>query len=141
MKVRVLDELPPQYQGTWYYKRRGQIIEVTPHQHSQTTTEAYWESVELGGHIIPESYFTIVVEQPSDLKDNINPSHYKSTKGFECIDVIEEVTKDLSGLEAVCTANAIKYLYRWKKKNGIEDCRKSLWYIQKLITHLENEGK
>ena len=31
--------------------------------------------------------------------------------------------------------NAIKYLYRWKKKNGITDLHKCLWYINHLIEH------
>lgn len=30
-------------------------------------------------------------------------------------------------------ANAIKYLCRWKKKNGIQDLEKAVWYIQRLI--------
>ena len=40
---------------------------------------------------------------------------------------------NLQGIEAVCTANAIKYLWRWKQKNGEEDLKKAQWYIDKLI--------
>lgn len=61
-----------------------------------------------------------------------HPSHYTSGK-VECIDALESATVNLSGIEAVCTANAIKYLWRWKQKNGIEDLRKARWYINKLI--------
>lgn len=69
--------------------------------------------------------------------DMVNkPPHYQGAK-FECIDVIEEITKDLTGIEAVCTANAIKYLYRWKKKNGLQDISKSIWYLNKLIETLK----
>ena len=50
------------------------------------------------------------------MSDNINPDHYKDGK-IECIDAIGEAVKDLRGIEGVCTANAIKYLWRWKKKN------------------------
>lgn len=65
--------------------------------------------------------------------DNVNrPSHYTTGK-VECIDALEAATEGLSGLEAVCTANAIKYLWRWKKKNGQEDLRKARWYINKLL--------
>ena len=39
----------------------------------------------------------------------------------------------LKGMEAVCTANALKYLCRWHKKNGVEDLRKAKWYIEYLI--------
>jgi len=66
-------------------------------------------------------------------KDNVNhPSHY--TQGaIECIDAIKEATKGLLGIEAVCTANIIKYVWRWKFKNGVEDLRKARWYLDRLI--------
>lgn len=65
-------------------------------------------------------------------KDNINPNHYKQG-GVECIDALEAATVNLTGIEAVCTANAIKYLWRWKEKNGHEDLEKALWYINRLL--------
>lgn len=61
-----------------------------------------------------------------------HPDHYKSGK-YEVIDIIDEFTKDLTGTEAVCTANAIKYILRWKKKNGIQDVKKAIWYLQHLV--------
>ena len=65
--------------------------------------------------------------------DNVNhPPHY--TRGnIECIDALAAATIDLQGLDAVCTANAIKYLWRWKHKGGVEDLRKARWYIDRLI--------
>lgn len=66
------------------------------------------------------------------IKDNINPNHYKQG-GVECIDALEAATVNLTGIEAVCTANAIKYLWRWKEKNGHEDLEKALWYINRLL--------
>ena len=64
-----------------------------------------------------------------------HPAHYTAGK-VECIDAIESATIGLQGIEAVCTANAIKYLWRWKFKNGVEDLAKSKWYINKLAKHL-----
>lgn len=65
--------------------------------------------------------------------DNVNsPDHYQGK--VECIDCIESATSGLNGIEAFCTGNAIKYLYRWKKKNGIEDLKKAKWYIDKIIS-------
>lgn len=75
--------------------------------------------------------------------DNVNhPAHYASaSNGIECIDAIEAATEDLNGLEAVCTANVLKYIWRWKRKNGIEDLKKARWYLEKLIEKLEeNDG-
>jgi hypothetical protein len=64
--------------------------------------------------------------------DPISPSHYKQGE-IECIDALASATIDLKGIEAVCTANAIKYLWRWKQKNGLVDLAKAQWYIDKLI--------
>jgi hypothetical protein len=65
--------------------------------------------------------------------DNVNsPNHYQGK--VECIDCIESATAGLNGIEAFCTGNAIKYLYRWKKKNGIEDLKKAKYYIDKIIS-------
>lgn len=70
-----------------------------------------------------------------------HPSHYQSKNGIEVIDVIEAFTEDLEGIEAVCAGNAIKYLCRWNKKNGVQDLEKSIWYIQKLINVLNSKNK
>ena len=32
-----------------------------------------------------------------------------------------------------CEANAVKYITRWKDKNGVEDLRKAIHYIEMLI--------
>lgn len=64
-----------------------------------------------------------------------HPSHYISDAGLETIDVIEAFTKDLVGMEAVCTANALKYICRWKNKNGIEDVKKAIWYLERLVSY------
>jgi hypothetical protein len=70
--------------------------------------------------------------------DKVNPSHYKQGK-VECIDALEAATINLQGLDAVCTANSIKYLWRWKEKGGVEDLKKCMWYIEKLITNQPKE--
>ena len=66
-----------------------------------------------------------------------HPDHYQSGNGLEVIDVIEAFTADLKGAEAVCTGNALKYICRWKKKNGIQDIKKAIWYLTRLIEKLE----
>ncbi len=71
--------------------------------------------------------------------DMVNhPNHYKSNKGIEVIDVIEAFTEDLSGVEAVSTGNVLKYMCRWKKKNGLEDLKKAQWYLTHLIDYVED---
>lgn len=66
--------------------------------------------------------------------DNVNhPSHY-TYGGIECIDAIDAVTHDLSGMDAVCTGQVMKYIWRWRHKNGVEDLKKARWYLDKLIS-------
>ena len=69
-----------------------------------------------------------------------HPDHYQSGK-YEVIDIIEEFTKDLSGIEAVDTGNAIKYVLRWHKKNGVQDVKKAIWYLTHMAEHLEEKEK
>lgn len=70
-----------------------------------------------------------------------HPNHYQSETGLEVIEAIEAFTFDLKGIEAVDTGNIIKYACRWKKKNGIQDLEKIMWYTQHLIDHLKNLEK
>lgn len=74
--------------------------------------------------------------------DEINhPKHYISANGIETIDVIEAFTENLIGIEATDTGNIIKYISRWKKKNGVQDLKKAKWYLEHLIEHVETDEK
>lgn len=76
-------------------------------------------------------------------KDAINPAHYKQGK-VECIDALESATVNKTGIEAICTSNVIKYLWRYEAKNGLEDVKKAMWYLTKLqqsLTDKENASK
>lgn len=78
------------------------------------------------------------IQNETSTNDAVNhPSHY-TQGGIECIDALKAATVNKTGIEAVCTANAIKYLWRYEKKNGIEDVKKARWYIDRLIKELEN---
>ncbi len=73
--------------------------------------------------------------------DMVNhPSHY--TQGsIECIDAIKAATVGKTGIEAVCVANVIKYLWRYEEKNGPEDVKKARWYLERLINELNGVKK
>ena len=62
--------------------------------------------------------------------DSINhPDHYNvNLSGVECIDVVEHMSFNIG--------NAVKYIWRADHKNGIEDLRKAVWYIQREIGRL-----
>lgn len=59
------------------------------------------------------------------IDDNVNsPKHYAShASGIECWEVIKHLPKEL--------ADVIKYLWRTDLKNGAEDIRKAVWYLNK----------
>jgi len=63
--------------------------------------------------------------------DNVNnPSHYNQA-GIECLDAIAAATDD--GYEYYLQGNIIKYLWRYRYKNGVEDLKKAQFYLNKLI--------
>lgn len=64
--------------------------------------------------------------------DNVNhPSHYETGK-FECIDVMLE-TQGKEAVQSFCVCNAFKYIYRHNNKNGLEDIKKAIWYLNKFV--------
>ncbi len=67
----------------------------------------------------------------SDNLDMVNsPAHYNKS-GIETINIIESVTDD--GFESYLQGNILKYLCRYKYKNGVEDLEKARWYLNRLI--------
>ena len=69
--------------------------------------------------------------------DMVNsPPHYNKT-GIECIDAIIAMTDE--GFEYYLQGNIMKYLWRYRYKNGIEDLKKAEWYLNKLIDVVDND--
>ena len=64
------------------------------------------------------------------MKDKINPTYYRGK--IEVADFIREYQLDYF------EGNVIKYVSRWRKKNGIEDLKKAQWYLNYLIKSQEN---
>lgn len=90
-----------------------------------------------------ESKQEFVLIEPDKTFDMVNhPKHYQSSNGIECIDAIKAATEGLTGIEAVDTGNAIKYLWRWKKKEKpVQDINKAIWYLNNLIENIEESNK
>lgn len=65
--------------------------------------------------------------------DEFGESDRYNRGSIECIDIIKEITADKSGLEAFCVGNVVKYLYRYKDKNGMSDVIKARNYLNKII--------
>ena len=63
--------------------------------------------------------------------DPVNaPSHYRVAE----IEAIDYISGQLgSGVKNYLEGNILKYMHRWRYKNGVEDLRKAKWYLDKLI--------
>jgi len=59
-----------------------------------------------------------------------NPAHYNQGN-IECIDAIQAVLGE--NFEHYLHGNALKYLWRFRYKGGIEDLEKCKWYLEKLM--------
>lgn len=73
----------------------------------------------------------------SEDNDNVNhPKHYNVGN----IEVIHYIEDKLSYEEftGYLTGNLIKYISRYKHKNGLEDLKKAQWYLNYLISYIES---
>ena len=66
-----------------------------------------------------------------------SPPHYNNG-GMECIDYIQQQLDE--HFSSYCQGNVIKYLHRWRYKNGVEDLRKAEWYLKAMIRDIENRS-
>ncbi|UPU16031.1 hypothetical protein OTAKU_00420 [Serratia phage vB_SmaM-Otaku] len=95
---------------------------------------AHMSSAERVHHFISSVMAESQSEQAADMVSA--PPHYNQA-GIECIDAITAATSGKSGIEAVCVANVVKYLWRYELENGVEDVKKARWYLDRLIGELE----
>ena len=77
----------------------------------------------------------------NELADVVNsPSHYNSG-GVECIQAIE-ASMEPEAFQGYLKGNTLKYLWRMSYKGkALEDCKKAQWYLNKLISTLEEKSK
>jgi hypothetical protein len=70
--------------------------------------------------------------------DKINkPTHYEGN--IECISAIQSSMSN-EAFKGYLKGNIQKYIWRFDRKNGVEDLKKAQWYLNKLI-ELQNENK
>ena len=80
----------------------------------------------------PEQYFLPTME------DMVNhPKHYNK-HGVECIDAIRAtLTED--EFRGYCKGNVLKYTWRERYKNGLEDLRKAQWYLERVVNDIRQD--
>lgn len=79
-------------------------------------------------------------EKPAEqtAPDNVNhPSHY-THGGIECIKAIE-ASMSPEGFQDYCKGNVLKYTWRWREKNGLEDLKKAQVYLGWMIESVEKQ--
>ncbi|MDB4681384.1 DUF3310 domain-containing protein [bacterium] len=62
----------------------------------------------------------------------VEPSHYTEMK----ISPLDYIVANDIGWNV---GNVIKYVSRYKMKNGLEDLKKAQWYLNDIIERLENK--
>lgn len=84
-------------------------------------------------------FFTRAEEETAD--DVIHgPSHYSWRGCGESLGFIKRfISNQPDSFLAFCEGNVFKYLYRYPKKNGVEDLKKAREYLNRMIEHLEDE--
>jgi len=89
-----------------------------------------------------ERYYDYMIrrlQEESKKEDMVNsPPHYNKA-GIETIDAIEAMTD--GGFDYYLQGNIMKYLWRYRYKNGVEDLKKAQWYLNKLIKNREDYEK
>ena len=64
-----------------------------------------------------------------------NPDHY-SSGDIECIEAIK-AAMNMDEYLGYLRGNCIKYIWRYRYKNGLEDLRKAEWYLRRLCQEFE----
>lgn len=89
-----------------------------------------------GGDFRPTIEAGCTLGEPTESDPVSHPNHY-TQGGIECIDAIDAACTGLSDAESYYIGNTIKYLWRWKFKNGVEDLKKAKFYLERLIEKLK----
>lgn len=125
----------------WWGDEKKKWIDYMDYSKSLRDSRVVWQRDQDEPFLTPEctlnDQYAEIEQVRQALKDNVNhPSHYTQGK-VECIDALESATVGKPGIEAVCVANVIKYLWRYEEKNGIEDVKKAQFYLNRLLATLD----
>jgi hypothetical protein len=97
------------------------INDVTPEEwDALTDKERYYDN-----RAYPKEVKSVTEPDPVN-----SPAHYRVAE----IEAIDYISGQLgSGVKNYLEGNILKYMHRWRYKNGVEDLRKAKWYLDKLI--------
>lgn len=96
---------------------------------------------ELEEQIKNEAVAPYIADENEELDMINSPAHYKlDGLDIESKDVLKSVLGTKGYVHWAC-GNAMKYIFRWEKKNGLEDLKKARKNLDFAIETLESEGK
>lgn len=74
------------------------------------------------------------------MSDPVNPQHYRNYR-IEVIDILEDaVARAPDPVKGSLQYQVLKYMLRiWDKDGPLKDARKARWYLDRLISKLEEE--
>ena len=97
-------------------------------------TPQEWDEITTPARIVKKTAQLIV--QTDDVN---HPVHYNNGK-VECIEAIEAMLSETE-FEGYVRGNVIKYVWRFKYKDGLKDLKKAKWYLERLIASLDSSEK
>lgn len=99
-----------------------------------------WYKEQPNENPLKDAWDEFAILDTTALNNNVkHPSHYNQSGEVECIDAIKaSLGKD--GFAAYCKGNCMKYMWRYKYKNGLEDLEKAKVYLDWLIETLREEA-
>lgn len=106
--------------------RVGKLTYINP----ETLVASVYVQDSTGGYTISVPADHLVTISTEQIK---KPERYNKRGKLECWDVI--LDQEMNFLEG----NIIKYLWRYKEKNGVEDLKKARVYLDKLISEVEKK--
>ena len=74
------------------------------------------------------------------MSDPVNPQHYQNYR-IEVIDILEDaVARAPDPIKGSLQYQVLKYLLRlWDKDGPLQDAKKARWYLDRLISKLEQQ--
>lgn len=79
-------------------------------------------------------------DEPPTLDMINHPNHYKGRNGLESIEIIQNFATDEMEM-GFYWGNAMKYMTRYRNKNGLEDLKKARKNLDWLIEKMESQQK
>ena len=105
-------------------------------------TPQEWDALNrsrLGAKKMGENYAELINIASTDSKNYdpvTKPIHYNNGD----IEAIEYIKQQLgSEFHAYCYGSVMKYLHRYRYKDGLQDLKKAKWYLKQMILDMEQQ--